>query len=271
MAYKILLGVVAALMILNAGLLFDTQRTRWATVKAAEEAAKPAEVSFTLIKPKDCKECFDAAAALGQLQENPGVKVKEQKIVTLGEDTANTLIAQYAITRLPAVVVQGDTEKLLLKIPSLSQAGSSVPSGTELKDKTLVMTKFPPPYFDLTSKAVKGLLKVTYITVSSCKDCYDVQLHKLALGNLGITASNEVTVSQSSDAGQKLIARYGIQKLPTVVLTGDMAEYPILKQIWSSVGSIAKDGAYVFTALESMGTYKDLKTGKIVKPKTNNQ
>ena len=68
----------------------------------------------------------------------------------------------------------------------------------------------------------------------------------------------------SSDEGVALLGKYGIKKVPTMILSGDMDSYPALTGIWSQVGTV-KDGVYVFQNVEVLQLpFKDLATGQVV-------
>ena len=71
----------------------------------------------------------------------------------------------------------------------------------------------------------------------------------------------------SSKEGKALIAEYGIEKVPTILIKGDAGAYPSLVKAWKSVGTVEQDGTYVFRKLEIIKkTYKDLATGEVVAP-----
>ena len=63
--------------------------------------------------------------------------------------------------------------------------------------------------------------------------------------------------------GKSLIDKYKIEKVPTIILTGDVETYISLTQVWKQVGSVETDGTYVFRSVEQMGKYRDLTTGKV--------
>ena len=54
-------------------------------------------------------------------------------------------------------------------------------------------------------------------------------------------------------------------------MSKDADVYTSLKQVWLTVGVIAKDGTYAFTMPEAMGgsVYKDLTTGQILGQQTS--
>lgn len=257
LTYFVIAFIALGFMLLNAGVLFAIQQTRRAVSLAAAEAARPADLSFTLVRDEGCKECFDASVLPKALTQSGAVKITSEKTLSNLSEEGKSLLNQYAPTRLPMVIIKGEIKKALEKLPSFETLG-------EQKNEALLITKFPPPYLDLKTGAVKGLLTLTYLIEKRCEECYEVTSHKAILGNLGLNPSKEEIVDQADAQGKQLIARYAIAKLPTIIIQGDTDEYPVLRQVWDAVGTVAKDGAFVFRTTESMGTYFDLKQGKAI-------
>ncbi len=58
-----------------------------------------------------------------------------------------------------------------------------------------------------------------------------------------------------------MIAKYSVEKVPTVILGGDLEIYEGFDAVWEQVGTIEEDGSYVFRELDVLGqqiVYKDL-------------
>lgn len=114
-------------------------------------------------------------------------------------------------------------------------------------------------------------VSITYLTDNSCESCYDVKLHRSVLErSFGLTISSEQTFDRSEEDGQRLIEMYGLEAIPTVLLSKEAAAYPELVTVWRQVGDVALDGAFIFRDMTSLGgaTYVDLKTGQQVNPST---
>ena len=134
----------------------------------------------------------------------------------------------------------------------------------EVIDGVFVFRELIPPYIEVASGNLRGQFSTTYLTDESCEDCYDVNVHMVALNNLGLTVGESSTFDVSSDQGKELLDKYSITKVPTIILSGDLSEYQGLQQVWPLVGEVTSDGSYVFTKMEEMGTYRDLDTGEVV-------
>ena len=110
-------------------------------------------------------------------------------------------------------------------------------------------------------------IKLISLTDESCSDCYDASIHKQILSRLGLVISEEEEIDVSTENGKKLIEKYEINAVPTIIIQGDAEEYPALAQVWSQVGTVEDDGSYVFRKIEAMGRgikYKDLTTNSVV-------
>lgn len=237
---------------------------------AAEDgsAAAIAKAKITIISSRSCgKKCWDAQLFIDALTQQ-NIEVVSAKTVYAGGwwpfGQAKTLVKQFQISKVPTVIVEftGDNQ------PDISNFFSSALGN--VIDGKFVLTKILAPYYDLTEKKLKGLIKVTYLTDNSCKECYDVKKHETALKNLGASAPDSETIDVASEAGQALVSKYGITKVPTMLISGEVSEYAILTQAWTAdVGIISSDGTYIFTNTDLMGDYyRNLTTGKIIKAKT---
>jgi len=251
----LVIGIIVAIVILVIVLVIVLPKILGSGSGAAKN---PAKLKVTIITQKDCAGCWDVNLLLDAIKEG-NVKITDTK--TLYTDSANTkkLIDQYKITKIPTILVSGD----LNKDPNMQQLWTAL---GEVVDGTFVFRQVIPPYIDIASGQLKGKITLTYLTDSSCKECYDVHLHDTALKNLAIIPGTTKTVDISSDEGKALVAKYQIKAVPTMLISGEVGEYKNLTSIWEQVGTVASDGTYIFTKAELMGTYKDLSKNKIIVP-----
>lgn len=260
--HLLLFIIVVGLMGVNAMFLFRADRKVQNEKLAIAEAAKPAELEITVLAAPTCAECVDLNELLTPLKNSEKVHIRKEETVEYTSDRGAALVQKYGVIRVPTLLVTGDTTKLF-DVASFVQN-----LGTQAADGTLVITNVPAPYVEVTSGAVKGKFVATYLTDKNCKECYDPILHRRALAGLAMKPTEEKFFDRTEAEGRRLISQYGITSVPTVVLAGDLAEYPRFAQVWPTVGTVAKDGTHVFSqGQELMGTYHDLKTGKVVKPK----
>lgn len=254
-------AVVVGVMIANAAVLYRTQSKVAREKSTAEEAAKPAQLEITLLTAADCKECFSVGNMIATIKSNPAMEIVKEESVEYTSDAGVELVQKYGITRVPTILIRGEVDKAFDE-PSFVEN-----IGKRAEDDTLVVLNVPAPYVELPSGAVKGVFSATYLSDSSCAECYDVKIHRGALQNLAMYPAQEKFLDRAQSEGQRIISEYKIDSLPTLLVAGDLALYPQFAQVWPSVGTVEKDGTHVFRAGQPlMGAYKDLKTGKVVKP-----
>jgi hypothetical protein len=255
---KIFLAFVAV-----AALLAGTVMMALPGIKEAGNILQKARKNprLIVIRPDDCKDCFDINQVTDFLKGVLGVQYKS--VQELKASSAGALINQYKIEKLPTFILEGDIKAL--DIGKIFDA-ASIQTQT---DKVFVYKNNFPPYYNTANQKIEGRFELIYLTDAACKECYDVKLHELALANLVMTPSASSTIDIASTEGKKLVADYKITSAPTILLQGDMAAYQNFAQLWTTVGSVEKDGSYIFReiGLELMGKYQNIKTGKVITPK----
>lgn len=227
--------------------------------------SRPAKIQIVKILDKNCPDCFDIERILSKVR-SANVKIKSERLLDAQDAEARSLISKYGIERLPTFIVSGDINRnneLILLWKTFGQKFDN--------NKTFVLTRVFPPYVLADTGEVRGRFSLIYLTDVTCDDCYDVTRHEVALGNLGlnITDENSRVLDVGSEKGHEFIKKYSIKHAPTIILQGELNEYAPLFQVWSQVGTIEDDGAYVFreNGEKIMGPYKDLPTGEILNSK----
>ncbi len=259
--YWFLLGVFGGMLIASTiGIVFFLKTNTLANQKIAEtaEASRPANLDLIVITDKKCTDCFDVNSLLGQIKQQ-NVNISSEKSVDKDSTEGKELIQKFAVTRLPTFLFNGELTKDEKLNEFFSQAGETI-------DGTFVFRQVGPPYSLADTGEVKGRVNFTLLTDITCTECYDVTRHEAILQQFGIVVPATV-LDIKSVAGRALVNKYKIKLVPTLVLSGEVNEYPSLKPVWEEVGDIATDGTYIFTkGVPLMGTYKDLSTNKIITP-----
>ena len=219
-------------------------------------------VSLTHLKKDSCEECFDLTPIIKQLGQ-AGLKFKEQKEIDADSVEGKKLLGQYDIKILPGIILDKEAEVY----PNIMQVWAQL--GSTESDGSLVMRKVSPPYFSVEEGMVKGLITMTVLTDNSCIDCYDPNVfHKPILQRIGVVFKEEREIDISDAEGKSLIEMYNIEKAPTILLEGDVEEYPGLVSAWAPVGSVESDGMYVFRRVEvAQEPYRNLSNNEVVKVK----
>jgi len=230
------------------------------TIAEAKELSRPANLKIITLKPSDCEDCFDIDPILDNIKKS-NVKIEEEKSFEYNDEKGKELIKKYNIKKLPSFIVEGEIEKEEDLKKMWSKMG-------EVKNGVFIFRKTPPPYQITDTGEVKGRIKLTMLIDKNCDACYDVTGHKKILSKLGMPVSNNETIEINNSEGKALLRKYNIKMVPTIIISGDMNEYPNFKKIWTQVGTIENDGAYVMKkGVKRMGTYMDLTTGEIINPR----
>ncbi len=201
-------------------------------------------VQVQLITKDDCEQCYDMSGFVKAISSLLSISDEE----TISLEDATELIAEYGLTELPAIILSGDLAlypETLAKLEAL---------GTYDGEDLILTAKQNPPYWDLTSSEVIGLVSVTYLTDDSCEDCYDVNIHNTVLTNYGVYIAEETTTDISSKEGKKLLEDYNITKVPTIIVSKELIDYSSIIKVWEDVGTVEEDGSYVFRELDLVST-----------------
>lgn len=219
-------------------------------------------VSLKLVKDESCEKCNNMEILISQINL-AGINLRENKNISAGSEEGKSLIAKYKIGFVPTVILSEDAGEYAI----IQQAWPTI--GTKEKDAYVLRTVYPP-FLNLTTGHLRGLVDVIYLADNSCADCYNVSFHKSVLTSpqtFAMAFGNEKTIDISAAEGKELISKYNITQVPTVVLSSEARVYP------SSIGlaqffSIEKDGSYVFRQTQVVGAYKDLASNTIVNPES---
>ncbi len=227
-----LLGLLAVVLV--ADLVITT--SVWTQFRSADakagEAAKPAKISLALLQDPGCPRCVNLSAAIDSLKRGQ-VDVTKEETLALASPEAKALIAKYNLTKLPALIVTGETDKVTL------------PGGRTL-EKAKVLEAAGAPYTDAATGAPRGLVQITYLTDAECLDCADLPAALGALASAGVAVTGERNVSWDSEEGGRLVEEYRIEKAPAALLSAEFSAYPALTETWDALGTVEADGTYIY-------------------------
>jgi hypothetical protein len=100
------------------------------------------------------------------------------------------------------------------------------------------------------------IIKLTF----DCDFCFDITSAIDSLKNQNINITEEETISSNSDQGKEIIEKYGIEKLPTIIVSGETNKSEQLAKYFEDNGKI-QDKNFVYSSQTS--PYFDTKTNKI--------
>lgn len=259
--YWVLLALFAVIFVATAtGMVFNLLTNSAVNAKVAQqkEEARPANLEMTIIQDSNCKECFDITKVITSL-EKLNIKITKKNFIERTNDEGKALIEKYQIKKVPMFILTGEINKGNDLKAALSKTGTT-------QNDVFIYELKSGPYAVATTGEIKGKTNLLLIADVTCANCYDVTQHEIILSQFGLFPQSKVVDAKSAE-GKKAINKYFIKQIPTFVLTGDVNEYPGLKSIWNEVGTIERDGAYVFRqGVPFMGIYKEVVTGKIIDP-----
>jgi len=218
-------------------------------------------VSLTVIPAPNCLDCFNTSKLVDSLSGSQ-VRMTFSSRVTLAANSTDgiALIKKYNITRLPAMFLSPDASAYPAVAGGWSQLGTIEPDGWFVYRSTM------PPYVDLARNNTQvGLVSIIELTDPNCTACYDVGEHYQSLSaSLGMVFTNRTRYNITSPQGMKLLVKYNITEVPTVLLSPQAFAYPAINQSYSQVGTLESDGWLVYRNLSALNVvYKDLTTGKV--------
>jgi len=218
------------------------------------------KVKMYVLKDPECTKCNDLGVLISQIK-GTDVKIAEEKTIASNSDEGKELIKKYNINFVPTLILSKDAASYTIIQRAWGQVGSKETDGS------YVMRVVNPPFINLTTGNLMGLVNVIYLTDKSCTECYDVKQHKVILTSpqsFAIKLDKEETTDFGDAKGKELVAKYNITKVPVTILSDEVSVYPssqVLKQFFS----VEKDGSYVFRKLEGLGSYKDLTTNQVIR------
>ncbi len=257
---------IGVVLLVNIAVLFQSTAVAKDKVAAAEELARPANISFITIKDSSCADCAGLEPYTNAIRKK-NVNVIGERTIESGSDEGRKFIADFGIKRIPTLIIQGELSRSADIAKLLSFLGK-----TE-KDTFVLTTPDPSaplaPYIDLATGQVKGRVGLILISGKSCTECPNAEVFRQAVAGAGVINPENKGVLDVADAeGARLVSKYKITVVPTFVLTGEVGEYTALAKDWPKLGTIEKDGAYVFRELNIFQglVYFDLKKNAVVKP-----
>jgi len=91
-------------------------------------------------------------------------------------------------------------------------------------------------------------LQIIKLTSSNCESCFDVEDAVEGLKNQNVNIASKETIASDSTQGKELISRYNIQKLPTIIVSGEINKSEQLANYFESKGEIL-EGKFIYTSL----------------------
>jgi hypothetical protein len=202
-----------------------------------EEVSRPADLIITRLIASNCQDCFDLEQVISVIKRS-NVQIVEDKSVDYSSLEGSQLIQQYGITKIPSLIIRGETSKDDAIKMSLNTLGKR-------NGEVVVFDKQEPPYVNVSTEVIEGLVTATIIQDSNCINCPDLVLALNMFQEVGVKIPTKNTLNLNDPEAITLISRYRIEKVPTIILSRDAALYPNLKTGWAQYGTEESDGNFV--------------------------
>jgi len=250
----IVIFLAIALLILNNFMLYERGIKVAKAKEILEERMRPAELQLIKLVPDSCDSCFDIKEAVDELK-NLNVNIKDEETILSSSQQGKELISKYNIKKLPTMIINGEINKSEQLANYFEQKG-------EIQEDTFIYTSIIPPYLDVSSSQIKGLVQIKYLIDYSCEECVDLTPISLALERQGMFIQNERFIEYNSNEGQQLINQSSVKEIPAVLISEEVDYYPEVKDALIQSGATKKEGFYALHS--TLPPYRDLSQNKVV-------
>jgi len=240
---RILIGIA----VLFGLILFFSLPDKKEVAPDVPESPKEIKQLTATVLGMECEICYQDLVEwlLTEAEETPNTNLTKNFV---RGKTADILIEKYNITKIPAIVITGDINKVSL----VSR------QRYETREDALVFTTLSAPHIDTRTKELKGIVNATILNHSKCPDCmFNLAVLLVDMKNFPVHFENEFTVDAESKEGEELISKYGIEKIPTVIFNNEILAYNLP---WAGFEN-QTDGSVVLKGV--LPPYFDLGSGQL--------
>ncbi len=252
----IFLALAIVLSIVNFSLITARSEKVKQAVLLAEKENKPVKLELVKIAVSSCQDCFDINPVIENLKK-ANVNVTSETTLDFSSDEAKQLISRYNIKKLPTLIVLGEVNKS--SVVNLWNQNWQV----GMKDGTQVSAVYSgavPPYIDASGN-IKGVVSLTHIIDEECPECANLTQVISFFRQQNVKFSSEKTIDYTSPEAKELITKFGVQKIPALIISNDILDYLAIAQIWDQLNATEKQGFYALHT--AVPPYRDLAANKI--------
>lgn len=239
---KIFVGLALILVVMYGANIYTTNRLSAALIE------KPVELSFVLLPAPaaECDSCPDPALVVEAIDNTHNIAY-ETEVIDYSSKIGQKYLSMYDIQRLPALIVSGSITDERMKGAWPVFSGRTV-------DDVIVIDNLKP-FYDLSNKQMRGVVELTLVTDSTCGNCFDANVYTDMIQRLGIVIGNTNVYDKSTSDGAAIISKYGVTKLPTVIVSPEAAVYNGFTDLWrQQVGTVENDGFFVFREVQKISS-----------------
>src|SRR3989338_1593302 len=124
-----------------------------------------------VLKDSSCRDCSDLKSLTAGIK-NAGIRIVEEKAVDIASQEGKGIMKKYRIDFAPALILSEDAGYYQL----ITEAWPNI--GTKESDGSYVMRSATPPYINLTTGKLRGMVNAVYLADKSCAECYNVTIHR---------------------------------------------------------------------------------------------
>ena len=223
--------VLVITLLINVIITFNFNKSLKLKAEDLKEKSRPGNIELTVVKNSKCAQCFDISPILSTIK-NSKANITKEKSVEFGTQEARELMGKYKIEKVPAIIITGEIAKVNIQ-------------GLIKKDNALLFTDIKPPYTNAATGRIEGLVALYSIVDEKCSNCSNLLSLTTQIKQGGVKISSETSLTKDSLEGSELIKKYGIDFVPTMIVSSDLAQYATIASAWPQVGTKEKDGSYV--------------------------
>ena len=105
-------------------------------------------------------------------------------------------------------------------------------------------------------------LEVTKILLSDCEECFDIETALESIKKQNVNVTEERTIYLNENYAKEIIDKYNIEKIPTLIISGETNKTEQLKSFFESIGDFPDERNIIFTGLKP--PYYDVSSAKVI-------
>lgn len=199
----------------------------------ADELARPAKIMITAITVPGCGDCYDISVLINKIRAMD-INITSERALDYQTEDAKALIRKYDVKRLPSLILSGEVNKSRAFQAWFTAYG-------EQSGDALVVTGQTPPYYSTDEERVVGRVSIATLNDSACRYCSSLEPVIKSLGDAGIVIVMKNSFDVSSEEGKAIIRKYGLTKVPSLVVSREAGYYPGFNESWYKIGTFVED------------------------------
>ncbi|MCK4967994.1 MAG: thioredoxin family protein, partial [Candidatus Aenigmarchaeota archaeon] len=190
---KYLLIVVVAISLFNMATIMGIDNTITNANTEQKEQLRPADIEIITITSNECDDCNTFVNTMMDEIKTKNVNILTEKTMSLAD--ASDIIQKNNIENIPAIIITGELTKNKDVQTILETTGN-------ISDDTYVYSSQKPPYQNIKTNEVVGLVSATVIKDSDCEECQDLDMLIDNLKANGVNINKKIVLEYTDDAAK---------------------------------------------------------------------